>query len=89
MIITKRDDSTPDKPKLTAAIDNGDLQGLDQIMEKYNFVDYQAALRFAMVVLLDAEDNKVYVKKEGATTVLQPNDQLLKHENTKEQASDK
>jgi hypothetical protein len=77
MITTRPDNSDPNKPKLIADIDNGDLQGLDRIMEKYGFVDYQAALRFAMVVLLDAEDNKVYVKKDGSTTVLQPNDKLI------------
>ena len=84
MIITRADNSNPEKPKVIADIDNGDLEGLDRIMEKYGFGDYQAARRFAMVVLLDAEDNKVYVKKNGSTTMLQPNDNLINRSDTKE-----
>jgi hypothetical protein len=82
MITTQPDNSDAATPKLIAEIDNGDLEGLNRIMDKYGFVDHQAALRFAMVVLLDAEDNRVYVKKDGTTTVLQPNDNLVKQENT-------
>lgn len=88
MITTRPDNSDTDRPKLVADIDNGDLEGLNRIMEKYGFVDHQAALRFAMVVLLDAEDNRVYVKKDGNTTVLQPNDNLVKRGESQEQQPD-
>lgn len=82
------DNSDPNDPKMNLVINNGDLEGLNRIMNKYRFVDQQAALRFAMVTLLDAEDNKVYVRKGGVTTVLQPNDNLLKKPDDSKATSD-
>lgn len=77
MAILSEDSSTADHPEQTLKIDNGDLEGLSRVMDKYGFIDHQAALRFAMVALLDAEDNRIYVKKENGMNVLQPNDKLV------------
>ncbi len=88
MITTHEDKSNPKNPKLIADIDNGDLEGLKRIMDKYGFIDHQAALRFALVILLDAEGNKVYVKKDGNMTVLQPNDNLIKQKTLPEESND-
>lgn len=52
------------KPKGTIGIDNGDLEALKQVMEQYGFVNQEALLRYALVALLNAPDNKLYVKKE-------------------------
>lgn len=77
-MIKSRDTSTPNHPERELLVDNGDLEGLNRIMDKYSFVDHQAAIRFAMVVLLEADDSKkVYVMKDGVITALQPSDNLI------------
>ena len=45
-------------------IDNGDLQAFRDVMEQYGFVNQEALVRYALVALLSAGDNKLYVKKD-------------------------
>jgi hypothetical protein len=66
MAIIKKTESTP--TQLELSVNNGDLQALNEVITKYGFVDEEAALRFALYVLLKAEQNAVYVK-EGSRIV--------------------
>ena len=51
--------------KGTISIDNGDLQAMKDVMEQYHFIDEQALMRYALVALLRASDNQVYVRDNG------------------------
>ena len=53
------------KPKGIIDIDNGDLEALKSVMEQYGFVDHEALIRYALVALLNAADNKLYIKRDG------------------------
>lgn len=64
--------------KYKLIVDNGDLQALSEVIEKFNFIDEQAALRFALYVLLKAEKNVVYVDQGDKTVVLTPTEQVIK-----------
>ncbi len=64
------------KVKLT--IDNGDLQALNQIIEKYRFKDEESALRFAFFALLTSENNIISVEENGKKVNLIPSEKLLR-----------
>ena len=76
MAIVKDNNSEEGKIKLT--IDNGDLQALKEAVDKFSFVDEQAALRFALFALLKAEKNVLYVDEGDKKVVLTPSKQSLK-----------
>lgn len=59
-------------------LDNGDLKGLREVIEKYGFKDEEAALRFALLVLLKAEDNAVWVVENDGPSRYVPTENLLK-----------
>jgi hypothetical protein len=65
-------------------IDNGDLQALTQAVHKYGFIDEQALIRYALVALLNSDDNNLYVKKGEAVAALKVNENLLKAHHTEE-----
>ena len=67
------------KPEGIITIDNGDLEALKQVMEQYGFVNQEALLRYSLVALLNAPDNKLYVKKEdGNILAMKIADNLIK-----------
>lgn len=71
-----RDDG---KPEAVLNIDNGDLQALKDIMEQYGFIDVQALIRYALVALLRASDNKLYIKRDDdGITALNVSSELIK-----------
>jgi hypothetical protein len=80
MIDIQRDDTTdPNLPKLTINVNNGDLKGLDKVMDKWHFADEENMLRFAIAVLLSAENNRLYADgPDGKKITLKPIDSLLK-----------
>lgn len=79
MSIVKKDLATaPQDPKISLEIDNGDLKALNDVVTKYNFVNEQAALRFAWFLLLNAENNNVYIDLTGEKKKVTPNEALLK-----------
>nr|DAM70009.1 MAG TPA: hypothetical protein [Caudoviricetes sp.] len=45
---------------------NGDIEKFDKVMKKYNFVDAQALIRFAVSILLVNEAKEVMIKQEGS-----------------------
>lgn len=76
MAIAKDPSSTNSQIKLS--VDNGDLQALKEVVEKFSFVDEQAALRFALFALLKAEKNVLYVDQGEKKVVLTPSRQSMK-----------
>lgn len=71
-------DGQSEDVKITLELDNGDLEALSTIVDQYSFKDFQAALRFALVVLLKASGDVVYVKEGDNKVALTPSDSLLK-----------
>lgn len=63
--------------KLALSLDNGDFKALKDVQKKYNFKDEESLLRFALVTLLRAEKNTVYIDEGGEKVGLQPNSSLL------------
>lgn len=62
----------------TFEFDNGDYRVLDAIREKWKFKDDESLLRFALAVLLTAEEGFVTVKDEaGKEVFLTPTSDLL------------
>ena len=66
------------KPLGIAEINNGDLEALKEVMEQYGFVNQEALLRYAMVALINASDNRLYVKKDGNTLAVNVSPSLIK-----------
>ena len=64
--------------KGTISIDNGDLQALKDVMEQYHFIDEQALMRYALVALLRATDNQVYVRDNGNIVAMKLVEGLIK-----------
>lgn len=84
MAIKKLTSSTETQTNLE--VDNGDLQALKEVIEKYNFKDEEAALRFGLIVLLSAdENNNIFVERGDQKVKITPNTNLLK-ENGEQQA---
>ena len=50
---------------LTITLTNGDIDLFNQAIEKYNFIDGQAMLRFALSLLIIAEDKEIKINKGG------------------------
>lgn len=64
--------------KISLAIDNGDLEALTEVMEKYRFVNEEALFRYVLFVLLKAEKNTLYIDEGDKKVALSPADRLLK-----------
>ncbi len=83
MAIIKKPESTDALYNLS--LDNGDLQALKEVIGKFNFLDEQSALRFALFALLKAEKNVLYVDQGDKKVTLTPAQQLIKATNPDEQ----
>lgn len=59
---------------------NGDIKKFNEVMEKYNFKDAQAFIRFATSLLLVAQDKEIKIKKENEFVSIAPVEELLKKE---------
>jgi hypothetical protein len=66
--------------KLHLIIDNGDLDKLDQVLDKWSFKDYQSLIRFSVSLLLLTEDKSISIKMKGSQTEIRPASELLKEE---------
>lgn len=76
-IIRKPDQS--DIEKLGLEINNGDYKALKAIKDKFNFVDEEAALRFALAVLTQTSGDTVYIEDPSGDKVgLRPSNSLRK-----------
>ncbi len=79
MSIIKRTLSETPK-KVAFDIDNGDLQAIESVMNRYHFIDEQAMFRFALVALLRAEKLGVYIDEGEQRIFLSPSQSVLKPE---------
>lgn len=66
------------KKTISLEIDNGDLEALNSTMEQYSFIDEQALLRYALVSLLQSDDNKLYVKTDDNIVSIKIANELIK-----------
>lgn len=77
-----RKKSTSTEIQLDLEVDNGDLEALKQVIAKYHFTGEEAALRFALIVLLNTENNNVYIDKNGQVVKITPNPSLIDNNGT-------
>lgn len=75
-VLKKTINETP--PKIALEVDNGDLQAINEVMQKYNFKDEEAMIRFILFVLLKSEKNVVYIDEGDKKVALTPAQHLLK-----------
>lgn len=76
-MIVKREISKNPK-KEAFEFDNGDLQAVESLMNKYHFIDEQAMFRFALVILLRAEKNGVYIDEDDKKVFITPSESIVK-----------
>ncbi|HSX00038.1 MAG TPA: hypothetical protein VLH38_03310 [Patescibacteria group bacterium] len=67
-----------DDQSIQLKVDNGDRQAINQLLERYGFLDIEALLRYGIVAMIEAQDNTLYVKKGDETIALRPTDKLVK-----------
>jgi hypothetical protein len=65
---------------LSLEIDNGDLQKLDEVINKWKFVDYQSFMRFTVSIMLKTERNILYIDVNNHPQGIIPADHLIKKE---------
>ncbi len=64
--------------KLVLEIDGDDKQKIDDVMTKWKFKDHQSFLRFISSILLDTQDNSMYLKTDSGIVKVSPATHLLK-----------
>lgn len=67
-----------DPKKISLEIDNGDLQAITEVMEKYIFKNEESMIRFILFVLIKSENNTVYIDEGEKKVALTPAKHLLK-----------
>ena len=68
-------------PGILLNVDNGDLEALESIKDKWKFKDKESVLRYALAVMSQATDPILYIEKEGIKTGLSPNPNLMLEDN--------
>ena len=59
-------------------ITNGDHDKFGTCMERWAFKDQQSLLRFSLSILLLAEEEEIWIKRDGSLEQIKPADDLLK-----------
>lgn len=59
-------------------INNGDLEKINQVIEKWNFRDYQSFIRFAVSIMLVTKSTSITIQTDTGATPVVPNPSLLK-----------
>ena len=72
------------KDSIVINVDNGDLKALDDIEKKWNFKDKESLLKFAMAVMLKADNSIVKISIGGEEIEVSPKPDLLNLPNDKE-----
>ena len=67
--------------RLSLSFDNGDLQALKNAIEQYNLKNEEALFRFALFILLQAENNNIFIEQNGLKKQVSPNPSSLKISN--------
>lgn len=81
MAINYSEENKDGKLRGILQVDNGDLQALRDVMEQYGFVNEEALIRYALVALLKATDNKLYIKQDSNILSMKIAENLLKKPN--------
>ncbi len=68
----------PAQDKLILEINNGDRENLEKVLKKWNFKDEESFIRFVSSILLDTQDNAIYIQRNFAPTKVSPALHLLK-----------
>lgn len=76
-MIVKRTINELEPKKVAFDFDNGDLQVVEAIMQRYRFINEQAMFRFALVILLRAENNGAYIDEAGKRVFISPSDSII------------
>ena len=66
---------------LIVVLTNGDREALQEIINKWGFLNEESFLKFAMAIMLKAEGNKIIIQSEGNQASIVPNDNLLRPKN--------
>lgn len=77
MAIKRINDEAKKDGEIEVKIDNGDFQALQEIQDKWEFIDKEAILRFAIAALTISNGGTLYVEKDGKKTIITPADSLL------------
>lgn len=64
--------------KLILEIDNGDSEKLSIALEKWNFKDIQSYWRFCLSVLIETENNGLWIESNGIPERIMPAKHSLK-----------
>ena len=59
-------------------VNNGDLEKINQVIEKWNFRDYQSFIRFAVSIMLVTKSTSITIQTDTGATPVVPNPSLLK-----------
>ncbi len=63
---------TQTNQNLDLRLDNGDLSKLNDVINKWNFKDYQSFFRFAISILLVTEDKFLAILENGEVNPIKP-----------------
>ncbi|MCK4592155.1 hypothetical protein KAT63_01800 [Candidatus Parcubacteria bacterium] len=58
-------------------INNGDLSVLEKIKEKWKFKDKEGVFRFALAVMVQAENSTLYIQEKNEKKALIPGEGLI------------
>jgi len=64
--------------KLILEIDNGDLTKFKQALDLWNLKDAQSFWRFTVSILIEAQDQNMWIKSEGEAIQVVPADHSLR-----------
>jgi hypothetical protein len=70
--------STEENGKLKLELDNGDMEKFKEVMTRYNFLDEQSLLRFAISIMLETKGTDLGILKEDGMYKVTPADSYLK-----------
>lgn len=69
---------------LVLTIDNGDLERLNAVVSRWNFIDYQGLIRFMCSIMTDTKENKLYMEGPNGPFPVVPAAKLIKDSFVKE-----
>jgi predicted metalloprotease len=64
--------------KISLEIDNGDLKALEEVIEKFDFKNEEAVLRYALYALLRSDIGGLLVEEDGKMFRLEPTSKVIK-----------
>ena len=75
--------TTKTTENMTLVIDNGDRENMDKVLSKWQFKDEESFIRFVTSILLDTQDNSIYIQRNFAPAKVTPAPHLLTSEANK------